>query len=173
MRQWKAGLVTAVMAGVVGFGCGVGLEEEEEATSGATAHYVEQLSGSGPNQCGKRICFDPIVRDKNITHIFLDFGNCPVKDFRVFLTTEHFGTVEVDKIKSKGGPCKELDADYHFEVPGPDKKAKVCIVFKDYVTDDVRIGAKSADECRYEGTNGLQSFKKDDCRKCPKNDHPK
>lgn len=127
----------------------------------------ESRGTQGGNR-GALLCFDPIERDKNITHVFLDFGDCPVKDFRVFIKTESRGEEEVtDRLKTTGGPCKELDADYRLEVPGPDKKVKVCIIFKDHVTDDVRIGAKSANECRYEKKDDhLQAFAKNDCRKC-------
>jgi hypothetical protein len=166
MSQWKAGVVAMVMAGALGVGCG-GMPEEEAGPS-PTERYLTQLEDGEGYPCGKKICFDPIERDKNITHVFLDFGDCPVKDFRVFIKTESRGEEEVtDRLKTTGGPCKELDADYRFEVPGPDKKVKVCIIFKDYVTDDVRIGAKSADECRYEKKDDyLQAFAKNDCRKC-------
>ncbi|MCP3136306.1 hypothetical protein [Pyxidicoccus xibeiensis] len=168
MRHWKAGLVATVMAGMLGFGCGVE-EPVDEVSSNATERYLAPFEEERDNQCGKKICFDPIERDKNITHIFLDFGDCPVEDVRVFLTTESRGTEEVtDRLKSRGGPCQELGADYRFEVQGPDKEAKVCIIFKDYVTDDVRIGAKSANECRYEDDDDFRAFERNDCRKCKK-----
>jgi hypothetical protein len=189
MSHWKVGLVAAVLAGVVGVGCG-GVEPVEEAGPSATQRYLEQLEGGGgggggepPNKCGEKICFPIIRRDKNITHIFLDFGMCPIRNFRVFLKTAHRGTEEVtDRLKTRGGPCKELDADYHFEVQGPDREAQVCIIFEDYITRDVRIGAKSANECRYDIGDALKAFDGGgggggggggecpggDCRKCPK-----
>ena len=163
--------MAAVMAGMVGFGCGGEAPMEEAAGPSPTERYLTQLEDDEhDNQCGKKICFDPIERDKNITHIFLDFGKCPVKDFTVLLETESRGWEDVtDRLKSNGGPCQELNADYRFEVPGPDKEAKVCIIFHDYVTDDVRIGAKSADECRYEDGDGFSDLERNgDCRKCKK-----
>lgn len=172
MRQWKAGLVAAVMAGVVGVGCGSEATVEDSAQSSATERYLNQLGGEPGPQCGKKICFDPIERDKNITHIFLDFGNCPVRDFRVFLKTESRGTEEVtDRLKTRGGPCQELDADYRFEVQGPDKVAQVCIIFEDYLPGEVRIGAKSANDCRYEGDDSLRVSLGNECRKCDCDKH--
>lgn len=166
MSQWNVALLAAVLMGVGSIGCG-SMEPAEEPSSGATERYLEQLDGEH-DQCGKRICFEPIKRDKNITHIFLDFGACPVKDFKVFLTTSSRGTEDVtDRLKTQGGPCKELGADYHFEVQGPDREAKVCIVFKDFVTNDVRIGSKAGDECKY-NKNGHDAQSDKFCTKCPK-----
>jgi hypothetical protein len=165
MKTWSAGLVVAVMVGVVGFGCG-GVELEEDPSSGLVEQYLEEASvdaAGGGNLCAKPTCVD-LGRDKNITHVFLDFGECNVGDFRVFLTTASRGTEEVtDRLKKKGGPCKELDADYRFEVQGPDRKARVCVLFQGKFTD-VRIGAKAANECRYE--TGAHSGKK--CEPCKK-----
>jgi len=167
MSKWSAGLVVAVMAGVVGFGCGGVALEEEASSSGLVEQYLEAASvepAGGSNICEKPTCVD-IERDKNITHVFLDFGECNVGDFRVFLTTASRGTEEVtDRLKKKGGPCKELDADYRFEVQGPDLKARVCVLFEGKWTD-VRIGAKSANECRYEEACPPSSNKCVPCKK--------
>lgn len=159
MRLWKAGLVAAVMAGAVGFGCG-GVTSQEDSSPGAAVNAVQDVE-TWDNQCGVTRCID-LEREKNITHIFLDFGDCPVEDFDVTLTTESRGTEDVtDRLKTKGGPCKELNADYRFEVQGPDKEARVCITFHDYITD-VRVGAKDADECRYEPT----TLHEQTCQRC-------
>ena len=48
----------------------------------------------------------------------------------------------------------------------PDKVAQVCIIFEDYLPGDVRIGAKSADDCRYEGEGSLRASLGYECRKC-------
>ena len=158
--------MAAVMAGAVGFGCG-GVEPEPTQASApsATAKYFENVSAfeddNDHNQCGVRRCID-IERDKNITHVFLDFGNCPVEDFRVTVRTESRGVEDVtDRLKSVGGPCQELDADYRFELPGPDKMVRVCVQFKDYITK-VRVGVKAADECTYES----RTIDGNACRKC-------
>jgi hypothetical protein len=180
MSQWKAGLVAAVVSGLVGFGCG-GVEPVEAAASGPSAaqRYLEQLEGGEdpPNQCGEKICYD-LERDKNITHVFLDFGKCQPEDFQVFLYTEHRGWEEVtDRLKDQGGPCKELNADYRFEVQGPDREARVCLVFKDSLPKKIRVGAKSGNECRYDhgGDGHLAAFEGDDgggdgkdCHECRK-----
>ena len=167
MSQWKAGLVAAVMAGVVGVGCGVEAPVEDATAQSPTEEYLSQMEQDHGKQCGKKICFDPIERDNNITHIFLDFGDCRVRDFRVFLETESRGKEEVtDRLKSTGGPCQELDADYRFEVQGPDKEARVCIIFEDYLPGDVRIGAKSANECSYEDGGMFQPSHENECKKC-------
>jgi hypothetical protein len=172
MSKWRTGLVAAVVAGVVGVGCGgVEAEEQDAAPSSALEEYlsvdsVEEAENNN-NMCGSRRCVT-IERDKNISHIFLDLGKCAdkMKKFRVLVTTKSRGTVDVtDRLKSNGGPCKELDADYRFEVPGPDKKAKVCVVFHDYITD-VRFGAKAANDCRYERGASPKT-----CKKCEKKDH--
>jgi hypothetical protein len=175
MSKWSAGLVAAVVLGVVGAGCGgveVEEEQEQEQPSSALEEYlqeeeflVEAAEGDGGNNmCGSRRCFT-LERDKNISHIFLDFGKCAdkMKKFRVLLTTPSKGTVDVTgRLKTQGGPCKELDADYRFEVPGPDRVAKVCVVFHDYISD-VRVGAKAANDCRYERGSAPKK-----CTKCEK-----
>ncbi|AKJ06774.1 hypothetical protein ATI61_105254 [Archangium gephyra] len=158
-------MMAAVMMGAVGIGCG-GVEPEPPRASApsATAKYLEaadDFEDNDHNQCGVRRCID-IERDKNITHVFLDFGNCPVKDFRVTVRTESRGVEDVtDRLKSVGGPCQELNADYRFELPGPDKMVRVCVQFKDYITK-VRVGVKAADECTYES----RTIDGNACRKC-------
>ncbi|QSQ20769.1 hypothetical protein JY651_36900 [Pyxidicoccus parkwayensis] len=167
MSQWKAGLVVAVMSGVLGVGCGGDAPVEASTDERAVDRYTTQMEQEDWGQCGKKICFDPIERDKNITHIFIDFGDCRVRDFRVFLETEHRGKEEVtDRLKTQGGPCQELDADYRFEVQGPDKEAKVCIIFEDYVPKHVRLGAKAANDCSYEDDDDLRVSWKNECKKC-------
>lgn len=159
-------MMAAVMFGAVGsIGCG-GVEPEPSRASvpSATAKYLEaadDLEDDDHNQCGVRRCID-IERDKNITHVFLDFGNCPIEDFRVTVRTESRGIEDVtDRLKSVGGPCQELDADYRFELPGPDKMVRVCVQFKDYISK-VRVGVKAADECTYES----RTIDGKACRKC-------
>jgi hypothetical protein len=168
MSQWRAGLVAAAMSALVGFGCG-GVEplEEEETSSGAAEQYLQEALGNEhDNQCKAFKC-EEIKRDKNITHVFLDFGKCSkLKDFRVFVFTKSRGKEEVtDRLKKKGGPCQELNADYRFELPGPDHKAKVCVVFKDYVAN-VRIGSKAGGECTYEDSCPASKPEPNKCEKC-------
>ena len=174
MRKWKAGLVAAVVAGVAGFGCG-SVEPAEEPVSGETElqRAARPRRGGGDraelggidivrferagNMCGSRTCFR-IKAEKNISHVFLDFGECPVRDFRVLARTPFTDEYEdvTDRLKTRGGPCQELDAKYRFELRGPDRddpheirKAEVCVVFNDYIAG-VTIGAKAASECEEE-----------------------
>lgn len=159
--------MAAVMVGMVGCG-GVEPEPTQASAPSAVAKYLEAAddyedNDNDHNQCGVRRCID-LERDKNITHIFLDFGKCPVEDFRVTVRTESRGIEDVtDRLKTVGGPCQELNADYRFELPGPDKKVRVCVQFKDYITK-VRVGAKDANECSYES----RTIDGKACRKCQK-----
>ena len=150
MSMWKAGLLAAVMAGAAGFGCG-GVEPtaDEVTSSGATERYLRALeddNDDGHDQCGKPIC-ETIYREKNITHVFFKFDDCKMKegDFKVTVDGEDF----TDRLKSKGGPCKELDADFRIEVPGPAKSVKVCVIFKKKFSKDFLIGSKAGGECSY------------------------
>lgn len=190
MGKWKAGLVAAVMAGVAGFGCGTvePADESLSAEAGLSGQpALDEVVATGPNgggidivrferagdQCGSRTCFR-IKAEKNISHVFLDFGECPVKDFRVLARTPFTDEYEdvTDRLKTRGGPCQDIDAQYRFEVRGPDRddpkeirKAEVCVVFEDYIAG-VTIGAKAANECAEE-SYGLRA-QHDGCKQCKK-----
>ncbi len=159
MSMWKAGLVAAVMAGVAGVGCG-GVEPADEASSGATERYLRSLEDddNGNNQCGEPVC-ETITREKNITHVFFDFGDCRLEEGDFTVTVD--GVDFTDRLKSRGGPCQELDADFRIEVPGPARTVEVCVTFTGRIAEDVRFGSKAGSACRYE-EDSMRAQKKDD-----------
>lgn len=168
MSMWKAGLVAAVMAGVAGFGCG-GVEPADEGSSGATERYLRSFEDddNGNNQCGEPVC-RTITREKNITHVFFDFGDCVMEEGDFTVTVD--GVDFTERLKSRGGPCRELGADFRIEVPGPARTVEVCVTFTERIAEDVRIGSKAADECRYEPAP-VRSLEGDDghgdqCKPC-------
>jgi hypothetical protein len=172
MRMWKAGLVAAVMAGVAGFGCG-GVEPADADSSGATERYLRSLEDDdNGNQCGEPVC-RTITREKNITHVFFDFGDCVLEEGDFTVTVD--GVDFTDRLKSRGGPCRELDADFRIELPGPARTATVCVTFTGRIAEDVRIGSKAGSACRYEA-DSLRAQKKDDdghgnqCKPCEQED---
>ncbi|QRK12367.1 hypothetical protein JQX13_21480 [Archangium violaceum] len=160
MRAWTKVLMAAVLVVGVGAGCGGTEQEAQSGSSGssALASYLErgtEALGDDDNQCpSKKFCKD-IDGDKNITHVFFDFPSKknlePGKDFKVYSYTDQRGWEEVtDRVKDKGGPCQELSLNYRFELPGPDRHAKVCVAFKDK-SYKVEFGHKEDGLCKKDG----------------------
>jgi hypothetical protein len=96
------------------------------------------------------ICFD-LVAEKKISHVFIDFGDCEIGNFRVFALTpenedfEEITDLEVtDELRVKGGPCHEIERDYVFGLHA--ERAKVCILFQDKF-GEVRVGFHAGDVC--------------------------
>lgn len=160
MRKWRAGLLAAVVAGGVGFGCG-GVEPADTPSSGATERYLRDFH-EDTNQCGEPIC-RTVTREKNITHLFFDFRDCNLRegDFTVTVDGEDF----TDRLKSRGGPCQELNADFRIEVPGPAKSVEVCVTFTKRISEDFRIGAKAADDCSYDPSS-VRALHENQCQQC-------
>jgi len=187
-------LIMAVVVGVVSVACGSTTALEEE-TAGAPSSVTQaeelgddSLADAPPwlvsnndgivitrtrspgNQCGTRACFH-IEADKNISHVFLDFGDCDVRRFKVLARTPFTDGYEnvTDRLKTQGGPCQELDMAYRFELRGPDRddhddirEADVCVVFYDKIPE-VRIGAKAGSTCEADLSRSASWGK---CRQC-------
>lgn len=159
MTLWKvgagAGLVLVLALGMAACGDTAGTE----ALSGLTQAHRQPPPDGGVCEEAKECLV--IEAGKNISHAFLDF-ECDPGDFDVVVVTEHFGPrVVTDRLKTDGGPCQDLARDYRFEVQGPDRVAKVCVIFYEE-RSEVRIGSKAADACAFEGT----LFPGEDCDPC-------
>jgi hypothetical protein len=195
MMKAASSLIMAVVVGTVCVACGGMTLEEETAgppTSTALAREVsdDSFEDTSPwvvlnnggivitrtrspgKQCGTRTCFH-IEADKNISHVFLDFGDCNVGRFKVLARTPFTGEYEnvTDRLKTQGGPCQELDMAYRFELRGPDRdnpgdvrEADVCVVFYDKIPE-VRIGAKAGSTCE---ADTFRSAVWSGCRQCKK-----
>lgn len=187
-RTWINGLFAVAFVGAVGVGCGVA--EDSETTQAPEELATEQVvrdtevaawpglddvrrgpDSSHDDQCGVKKCFD-IKADKNISHVFLDFGKCKVGDFDVLAKTPFTDEYEnvTDRLKTQGGPCQDLGLTYRFELRGPDRDdnddprtARVCVVFHDKVSE-VTVGYKAADLCR------AKTYDEGKCKKCQKAD---
>jgi hypothetical protein len=171
MQMQHRSLLTIVCLAAVSMAC-TGTQWEEGAEPLATDPSVQEMkdshgSGGGGggggggghddgivitqtkspgSQCGTKSCFH-IKADKNISHVFLDFGACSVKDFQVLARTDSHGFEDVtDRLKTQGGPCKDLNLKYRLELRGPDREADVCVVFNKAKAAN-QCEAKTFDQC--------------------------
>ncbi|WNG43823.1 hypothetical protein F0U60_06720 [Archangium minus] len=161
MHMWNKGLVAAVLVVGVGAGCGGTEQEAQNESSGSPvlAQYLnrgtELEALDGDNQCPSWKFCKELDGNKNITHVFFDFPSKkdlePGKDYKVYSYTDQRGWEEVtDRVKDQGGPCDELGLSYRFELPGPDRHAKVCVAFKDR-SYKVEFGHKEDGLCKKDG----------------------
>jgi hypothetical protein len=114
----------------------------------------------GPGyDCHRDLCAMPtcflLQDEKNISKVFIEFGDCELGDFRVFAATPFTGGfVEVtDRLREGGGCCGEIVRDFSFNLVGPDRcaphevrEAVVCIEFEDY-RSEVRVGYHAGGSC--------------------------
>lgn len=112
----------------------------------ADGNAVAQANEEAANECeqqNQKECVE-IEAEHNITHVFLDFA-CDAGDYEVTVETEQFGNVNVtDWLEDNGGPSQEIDRDFWFVVPGPDKAAKVCVEFAGEEKAEVQVSYKAA-----------------------------
>lgn len=174
---WNGALVVVAAVGLGAAACGgaeaTGVDSSSSEVrgfppegGGPDANIEITLTDAPGEECGTEACF-VVTSDKNISHIWFDFGECPVEDYRVLLATGQFPDFRdfTSRVKTKGGPCKSTlgDLDYRIEVPGSDRSgpkevhiAEVCFQFLDRIPllDDITIGAKGASECAREDDFG-------------------
>ncbi len=138
-----------------------------------------------------KTCFE--ISGKDLKHGFVDFGYCPVDDFRVFVKPDGKRDFEYVEVMRDGEACREHGLAYQFDIPEPakhephgsgygpwnanhgnhgkheDRKehAIVCVEFYDYVPigDEVWVGAKSGDKCVAERIDCERGPKRYDTKK--------
>jgi hypothetical protein len=122
---------------------------------GRIKHQLQVTPASSTFSCaGSTACFD-VTSGQNITHIFVDVENgcANADDFQVYVD----GNL-VERLHDQGGPCGNGDDAIARQVwfplsgneckPGAICAAQVCVtVGGGTIPSQVRVGAKSADQC--------------------------
>jgi len=171
MSGGKVGVAVLLIGGGVWAGCGsdggslssaVADDQKEDKSTGDVSHtdLMVTAEGGGDLTCPSPMaCFD-VSSEKNITHIFVQVGfdGCAKVGYSITVDGK-----AVTMLHTMGGPCNVhgqkgedlIPRDVWFPLPGNQKTARVCVATDGTVPASIRVGAKSAEECKDAMTSAM------------------